>query len=113
MKLYHLTPKNNVEQIKKEGLKINKKQYASINENDGIYLTSSIKKLLQQEGEWNNDIAIFEIDNIFLLGLTLLVDWELVYDECDSPFSFYTPENIPSNKIKLIGEINNRKTIMY
>ena len=109
MKLYHLTPMENARSILKNGLIIGKKSYANIDVDNSnrIYLTTSIEKLLMQEGEWKNKIAIFEVNVLKILGYEMNVDWELNYCNDESPFSFYITENIPSSNIKLIGSIDN------
>ena len=112
MKFYHLTPIKNVNSILHEGLKVNKEPFASIEDNsDKIYLTTSIEKLLVQEGEWNNNIAIFKIDYLKIIGIDMHIDREQNYSKLESPFSFYICENVQPQCLTYISKIINGKIL--
>lgn len=114
MKLYHLTDIEVVPSILEKGLLINTPARIALEDNKFIYVTTSIEKLIEQEGEWQvGNLGIIEIDYIKVIGMELRVDWELVYHKEESPFAFYFIEDIEPNYIKFVGTVNDSVINMF
>lgn len=103
MKMYHITPSNNFKSIMENGLKVNHEPYAALEPLGAIYFTTSVKKLRDQEGEWEDYMCVFSIKEGWEVGRDFKIDWELGYRNSESPFSFYLEEDIPAEDLKFEG----------
>lgn len=100
-KLYHITRRDNVGSILREGLLTESEHLTSLEDDDRIYLTSDWIDVLYNDAEfWSYDLSLLEVD---VTGLELVVDPE--YDQVDEEWVWYCISNIDPDRIRYLGDL--------